>query len=163
LLTEKELKGVIAHEMAHIKNRDILIGSVAATIAASISFVAMMARWGALFGGVGGDRDGHNVVELLVLSILAPLIAMVIQLAISRSREYLADESGARILKDSKGLASALKKLEEGAKRKPMRLGNRNTAHMFIVNPFRKSNIMKLFSTHPSVDNRVKKLGALTF
>jgi len=163
LLNEKELKGVIAHEMSHVKNRDILIGSVAATIAAAISFVAMMARWAAIFGGMGGDRDGHNFLELLVLSILAPLIATVIRLAISRSREYLADETGAKLLGEGKGLASALKKLEAGSKSRPMRMGSETSAHMFIVNPFTASYLMKLFSTHPPVDERVKRLDSLKF
>ncbi len=164
LLSDDELKGVIAHEISHVKNRDILISTVAATIAGVISYVAMMARWAAIFGGFGGrDNDGGNVFEFLLLAILAPITAMIIQLAISRSREYLADESGANLLKDSSGLSNALKKLETDTKRNPMRLGNQSTAHMFISNPFKGRALMALFSTHPSTQKRLAKLEALSF
>lgn len=162
LLDEKELEGVIAHEISHIKNRDILIATIAATIAGVISFVAMMARWGALFGGFGGrGKDGGRGVELIVLAILTPIIAMIIQLAISRSREYLADASAAKTLNDSSGLASALRKLSSNVKHNPMRLGNKTTASLFIVNPFSAKGLMGLFSTHPPMDERVKKLEAI--
>lgn len=163
LLTEKELKGVLAHEMAHIKDRDILISSVAATIAGAIAMVAFMARWAALFGGFGGNRGGRGLIELLVLAILTPLLATIIQLAISRSREYLADKEGAGIIKESKGLASALRKLEAQAKHNPMRFGSETTAHIFIVNPFRASFLMKIFSTHPDTASRITKLNQLRF
>lgn len=159
LLSEDELKGVIAHEIAHIKNRDILISSVVATIAGVIAYVAFMARWAAIFGGFGGrDRDGGNIVSLLVLAIITPLVATIIQLAISRSREYLADETGAKIVRSPFGLASALEKLEHDSKRHPMRFGNPSTAHLFITNPFRARGLVKFFSTHPPMQERIKRL-----
>jgi heat shock protein HtpX len=163
LLNEKELKGVIAHEMAHVKHRDILIASIAATVAGTISMLAFMARWAAIFGGMGRSRDSGNIIELLALAIVAPFIAVVIQLAISRSREYLADESGAKYVGDGKPLASALKKLEAQSKRHPMRFGSPSSAHLFIVNPFSGGAMMKLFSTHPAVDDRVARLNNLKF
>lgn len=166
LLDEDELKGVLAHEISHIKNRDILIASVVATIAGAISTIAFMARWAALFGGVGGrDSEGRGGrgIELLVLAVLTPIIATLIQLAISRSREYLADESGAKILEDGKPLASALRKLEFSAKHHPLKFGNETTAHLFIVNPFRASVLMSIFSTHPATEERVKRLEGLKF
>lgn len=159
LLDDNELKGVIAHEVAHIKNRDILIQTVAATIAAVISYVAMMARWAAIFGGMGGDRDrGDGMLEMLVLAILAPLIALILQLAISRSREYLADETAAKTLKDSDGLASALNKLENGIKRNPLNFGNKTTSSLFIANPFTAHGLFEMFSTHPPMDKRITRL-----
>ncbi len=166
LLNDHELKGVLAHEMAHINNRDILIQSITATIAGVISFVAMMARWGAIFGGFGGrDNDSGGLIELLVLAIVAPIMAMLIQFAISRSREFLADETGAKFLKDATGLASALEKLQKGISHAPLKAqGNTEaTAHMFISNPFRGSSLLKMFSTHPSTESRVKRLRALKF
>ncbi|MBW2977041.1 zinc metalloprotease HtpX [Candidatus Woesearchaeota archaeon] len=163
LMNHDELKGVIAHEISHIKNRDTLIQTVAATIAGVISYVAFMARWAAIFGGFGGrDRD-NNIVELLVLAIVTPLIAMVIQLAISRSREFLADETGAKIVHSPYGLASALEKLENDVKKHPMRLGNPSTAHLFITNPFRAGMLIRFFSTHPDIKERVKRLRAMKF
>ena len=159
LLSEKELEGVTGHELNHIKNRDILVQTVAATIAGVISYVAMMARWSAIFGGFGNrNGGGGNIVELLVLAIITPIIAVLVQLAISRSREYLADESAARLLKDGSGLASALTKLESCSNKRPMRLGSEGTAHLFIVNPFKGNVFTKLLSTHPSVRERVRKL-----
>ncbi len=160
-LNDDELKGVMAHEIAHVGNRDILISSIAATIAGVISYVAFMARWAAIFGGRG--RDSGNIVSLLVLAIITPLVATIIQLAISRSREYLADATGARIMQSSSGLASALEKLEAGAKNHPMRNVNQATAHMFIVSPLRGGGLVKFFSTHPDVQSRVKRLRAMTF
>ncbi len=160
LLNEKELKGVIAHEISHIKNRDILISSIAATIAGVISYIAMIARWTAIFGGFGGrDRD------LLVLAIVTPIIATLIQLAISRSREYLADESAARILKDGSGLASALAKLSADIKQKPLRAMSttESTAHLFIANPFRGGGLVTLFMTHPPIEKRIARLKELKF
>jgi|TARA_Y100000034_G_scaffold16116_1_gene17296 heat shock protein HtpX len=159
LLNDKELKGVLAHELSHIKNRDILVGSLAATIATTISFLANMAQWAAIFGG--GRNRNNNIIGLLVLAILTPIMAGIIQMAISRSREFLADETGARIAGDWKGLASALKKLEKGAKHFPMRLGGEASAHMFIVHPFSGKSMMHLFSTHPSTIDRVKRLEKL--
>ena len=161
LLNDDELKGVMAHEIAHVKNRDILISSVAATIAGVISYVAFMARWAAIFGGRG--RDSGNLVSLIVLAIITPLIATIIQLAISRSREYLADATGAKIVQNSNGLASALEKLHSDVKRHPMRLGNQSTAHLFISNPFRARGIMKLLSTHPPMNERVRRLNSMKF
>ncbi|MBT4823648.1 zinc metalloprotease HtpX [Candidatus Woesearchaeota archaeon] len=159
LLSKDELKGVIAHEVSHIKNRDILIQTVAATIAGVISYLAIMARWGAIFGGLGGrSRDGGNLISLLVLSIITPLIAMLIQLAISRSREYLADESAAKILHSSHGLASALEKLDSGIKQNPMKMGSPSTSSLFIANPFKGSGMMKLLSTHPPMKERISRL-----
>ena len=162
LLNEKELKGVIAHELAHIKNRDILIATIAATIATVISYVAMMARFAAIFGGMrGGDRDGGNLIELLVLAILTPIIATMIQLAISRSREYLADETGATTIHDPTSLANALEKLSNHNKHIPMRVGSRTTASLFISNPFEGMSLIGLFSTHPPMKLRIQKLKEL--
>ncbi len=163
LLERNELKGVLAHEISHIKNRDILIGTVAATIAAVISYVAMMARWSAIFGGFGGDRDRGNLLELLVLAIVAPLMAMIIQLAISRSREYLADETGAKLIRDPFSLASALEKIEKNVSHNPFRrMGTTDaTAHMFISSPFKGRSLLNLFSTHPATAERCKKLRAM--
>ena len=162
LLDDEELKGVIAHEISHIKNRDTLIATIAATIAGVISYIAFMARWAAIFGGMGGrNRDGGNIFELLVLAILTPIIANIIQLAISRSREYLADESAAKTLRNTEGLASALQKLDKEIKRCPMRPSNRATASLFIANPFRGNALFKLFSTHPPMEERIKRLRSL--
>ncbi|MFW5746235.1 MAG: zinc metalloprotease HtpX [Nanoarchaeota archaeon] len=160
LLDDRELRGVIAHEMAHIRNRDTLIQTIAATIAGLISYAAMMARWAAIFGGFGGrDQDGGNVLELLALAVVTPLIATIIQLAISRSREYMADESAARTLHDGHALASALEKLESSTQHRPMRMGTSATAHLFITNPFKKMS--SLLSTHPSTTERVRRLRSL--
>lgn len=162
LLSDDELKGVIAHEFAHIKNRDILISSVAGTIAGVISYVAFMARWGAIFGGFGGrDGGGGNIVELLALAIIAPVTATIIRLAISRSREYLADETGARMVHNPESLAKALEKLHLGVKNNPMRFGGQATEHLFIVNPFTKKNFFKIFSTHPPMEERCRRLRSL--
>jgi heat shock protein HtpX len=159
LLSKTELKGVIAHEMAHIKNRDILIATIAATIAGIISYVAIMARWAAIFGGFGGrDEGGQNFLSLLVLAILAPLIALIIQLAISRSREYHADATGAKFIHNPGALADALHKLDVGIKHNPMRGGNPTTASLFILNPFSAKGIVSLFSTHPPLQERIKRL-----
>ncbi|MCH8003492.1 MAG: zinc metalloprotease HtpX [Nanoarchaeota archaeon] len=164
-LNDDELKGVMAHEIAHVRNRDILISSIAATIAGVISYVAFMAQWAAIFGGFGGrdSRGGGNIISLIVLAVITPLIATIIQLAISRSREYLADATGAKIIQNSSGLASALEKLEEGAKSHPMRNANRATAHMFIVSPLRGGSFLKLLSTHPPMKIRIQKLNNMKF
>jgi heat shock protein HtpX len=164
LLNKDELKGVIAHEISHIRNRDTLIQAVAATIAGVISYVAFMARWGALFGGFGGnDREGGSGLELLVLAILTPLLAMIIQLAISRGREFLADESGAKLVHSGYGLASALEKLDASTKRISLRPTGQAqaTAHLFITNPFRGEGFFQLFMTHPSIKERVKRLRSM--
>lgn len=160
LLNEKELKGVLAHEVSHVKNRDILVSSIAATIAGAIGFVAAMARWSAILGS--RDRD-NNMIEFLVLGIVTPILATLIHLAVSRSREYMADHSGAKLLKDGSGLASALKKLDEASKSRPMRFGSRSSAHMFIVNPFKGLKMSAMLSTHPSTEERVKRLKSMKF
>ena len=160
ILGREELEGVLAHELSHVKNRDILISSIAATIAGAIMILANMARWAALFGGFGGDdreRDGGNIFGLLLTAILAPIAAMLIQLAISRSREYEADQSAARIVGSGEGLARALEKLE-AAGRKRILPANPATAHMFIVNPLSGRSLASLFSTHPPVKERVSRL-----
>ncbi len=165
LLKDDELKGVIAHEIAHVKNRDILIATIAATIAGVISYVAFMARWAAIFGGFGGrdnDNKGGGILELLVLAIVTPLIATIIQLAISRSREYLADESAAKTVHSPFGLASALEKLEGGINSRPMMDANKATASLFIASPFRGGGFLKLFSTHPPIKDRVNRLKSMS-
>jgi heat shock protein HtpX len=164
LLNDNELKGVLAHEMGHVKNRDILISTVAATIAAIISYVAMMARWAAIFGGFGGDRNkGNGILELIVLAIVAPIMAMIIQFAISRSREFQADQTGAKLIRDPFSLASALEKIEGSVKQNPLRkMGTTDaTAHLFISNPFKGKSLLNLFSTHPTTSERVKKLRSM--
>ena len=163
LLTDDELKGVVAHELSHIRHRDILIGTIAATIAGAISFIATMARWGALFGGFGGDdnRGGAvNLIAVFVLTTLASLAAIIIQLAISRSREYHADEGGAKLSGNPLFLARALAKLDVGARRVPMEV-NPSTAHMLIVNPLKGSGVLRLFSTHPPIEERIRRLEAM--
>ncbi len=161
LLDKKELRGVAAHELAHIKNRDMLITTIAATIAAVISYIAFMARWAAIFGGAGRDRDNGNLFELLALAVLAPIAALVVQLAISRSREFLADEKGAKAIKDPNSLASALTKIHEGVKINPLKFGHPATSSLFIINPFRSSGLMNLLSTHPSLEKRIGRLKAV--
>ncbi len=157
ILDREELKGVIAHELSHIKNRDTLIMTVAATIAGAITMIANWARWLAIFGGRSNrDREG-NGIGVLVMLIVAPIAAMLIQLAISRSREYAADKRGAQIAGTPAGLSRALLKLEKGNKVYPMD-ANQATAHLFIVNPLRASAIAALFSTHPPIGERVKRL-----
>jgi len=157
LLDESELKGVIAHEISHIKNRDILISSIAAVIAGAIAYVAMIARFSLFFGG-SRDRGIAGIIALILLSIFVPLAAVVIQLAISRSREYLADASGAKTIKNPIALANALMKLDGSVRLHPLKIGNEATAHMFIVNPFSARGLTKLFSTHPPMTERVKRL-----
>jgi len=159
LLDENELKGVLAHELAHVKHRDILIGSIAATLAGVIMMVASMARWAALFGGFGGrdNDDGGGMIGLIAMSILTPVAAMLIQMAISRSREYAADAAGASFAGSPYGLASALQKISSASKRVPMK-AEAATAHMFIMNPLSAKGLMHLFSTHPPVEKRIEKL-----
>ncbi len=159
LMNRNEIEGVIAHEMAHIKNRDILIGSIAATMAGAIMILASMARWAAIFGGGRSDDDegGSGVLGLLIMSILAPIAALFIQMAISRSREYIADSSGASFVGQTSGLANALEKLGAYSGRIPMQ-ASAQTAHMFIVNPLRGSNLANLFSTHPPLEERISRL-----
>ncbi|MFH1478324.1 MAG: zinc metalloprotease HtpX [Candidatus Omnitrophota bacterium] len=163
LLNKEELRGVLAHELAHIKNRDTLIMTVTATVAGAITMIASWARWAAIFGGVGGrsrdNRDG-NIFGYLVMIILAPIAALLIQLAISRSREYAADKRGSYIAHSTEGLSRALLKLEKGVKTYPMKINN-TTRHLFIVNPFSGDAISNLFSTHPSVQKRIEQLKGL--
>jgi heat shock protein HtpX len=161
ILDREELKGVIAHELSHIKNRDTLIMTIAATIAGAITMIANMARWAAIFGGRGSrDREGGGI-GMLVMLIVAPIAAMLIQLAISRSREYAADKRGAFIAGTPTGLSRALLKLEKGNKVYPMG-ANQATAHLFIVNPLSAGAIAGLFSTHPPIKERVKRLENMT-
>lgn len=161
LLTPDELRGVLAHEIGHIKNRDMLIATIAATIATVISYVASMARFAAIFGG-GRDNDGRsNALQLIVLGILAPLIALIIQLAISRSREYLADERGARFIGNGEPLARALEKLEHDNKAHPIRFGSPTTSSLFIVRPFSGGTLVTMFSTHPLLSDRISRLRSL--
>ncbi|MGC8724476.1 MAG: zinc metalloprotease HtpX [Acidobacteriota bacterium] len=158
LLDEEELKGVLGHEMGHVIHRDILIGTVAAAIASAIMFIASIARWGLIFGGYGGrNRNDSNPLALLVAAIVAPLAALLIQMAISRSREYGADEEGAHLAGNPYGLANALKKLQTASMRVPLQ-ATPATAHMFIVKPFTGRSLMNLFSTHPPIEKRIARL-----
>lgn len=160
LLDRNELEGVLAHELAHVKNRDILISSVAATLAGAITFLASMARFGAIFGGFGG-RDGQrggSIFELLAMAILAPIAATVIQLAVSRSREYQADDSGSKMVGNPYGLAAALQKLEDYGKRTPPLNVSPSMNHLYISNPLSGRSLMNLFSTHPPLKERVRRL-----
>lgn len=166
LLDDRELEGVIGHELAHVRHRDILIGSVAATFAGAITFLAHMAQWGAMFGSFGGgsrddDERGGNFLALIVMAIVAPIAAMLIQMAISRSREYAADRKGAEISGNPLPLAGALKKLSSAADRIPMEAATPATAHMFIVNPISGRSLAGLFSTHPPVEERIARLEAM--
>ncbi len=162
ILSDDELMGVLGHELAHVKHRDILISSVAATLAAAIMMIARMAQFAAMFGGArSDDREGGNPFALLLTIILAPLAAMLIQAAISRSREYDADAGGAAIAGSPDGLINALKKIEAGSKIVPMN-ADPSMAHMFIIKPFSLSGVMGLFSTHPPTERRIAALLALT-
>jgi len=160
IMGQDEVAGVLAHELAHVKNRDILIGSIAATMAGAIMVLASMARWSAIFGGVGSNDEeggGAGFLGLIMMSIIAPMAAMIIQMAISRSREYLADATGASFIGNPEGLARALEKLGAYSKRRPMN-ANPSTAHMFIVNPLSGKSMMSLFSTHPPLEERIARL-----
>lgn len=162
ILNQQELMGVLGHELSHVRHRDILIGSIAATFAGAISILATMARWGAIFGGGGDDEEGGgNILFVFLFSMIASMAAFLIQMAISRSREYLADEGGARLAGEPRYLASALEKLHRGVAQTPMD-ANPATAHMFIVNPLRGGGVMSLFSTHPPLEKRVQKLLSLS-
>jgi heat shock protein HtpX len=163
LLKPAELEGVLAHELGHVRNRDILIASVAAVIAGAISYLATMAQWGAFMGmGRGDDEEGGggNMIAILFMAILAPIAAMLIQMAISRSREYQADATGAKIVGAGRPLANALVKLEEYNKRLPMAV-NPAQAQMYIVNPLSAGGLTRLFSTHPPIRERVARLLAM--
>jgi heat shock protein HtpX len=165
LMSEEELKGVLAHELSHVKNRDTLVMSVAAAVAGAIAMLADWARWGLMWGGRSDDRRGGNgavqIAALLIIAVLAPLAATLIQLAISRAREYGADETGARLTGNPHGLASALEKLEAAVRAHPLPRANPATAHLFIVNPLSADAVAKLFSTHPPIAERVRRLRSM--
>jgi heat shock protein HtpX len=160
-LQADELEGVIAHELSHIKHRDILTGTVAATLVGTITFVARMAGWAAMFGGGDRDRRNSNGMADLALLILAPIAAILVQMAISRSREFAADAGAAQITGRPLSLANALRRLEQAAERQTPVAASPATAHMFIVNPLRGSGVMKLFSTHPPTEERIERLSAI--
>ena len=162
IMDARELEGVLAHELSHVLNRDILISTVAATVAGAISMLANMAQWGMMFGGSRHDDEGRgtNPIALLLTVILAPLAAMLIQMAVSRSREYQADASGAKLTRDPNGLASALGKLGQASRMVPMN-ANPATAHLFIVNPLSGRAMMNLFATHPPLEDRIARLRAM--
>lgn len=162
-LNSEELKGVLAHELAHIKNRDTLIMTVAASVAGAVMMIAYMARWAAIFGGYNrGSRDrGGGLIGIIAISILAPLAATIVQLAISRTREYAADKRGASFAHSPLGLAQALRKLEGASARRRINISP-NTAHLFIVNPLRGNFIATLFSTHPPIEERVRRLESMS-
>ncbi len=162
ILNHDELKGVLAHEFAHIKNRDTLISTIAGTIAGVISYISNMFMWSAMFGG-RDDDSRRNIFGLLALAILTPIIASMIQLAISRGREYFADETGAKTVRNGNHLANALEKIEKNVDVNPMRFGNTATAHLFISNPFRGQAFLSLFMTHPSTKTRTERLRAMRF
>jgi heat shock protein HtpX len=167
ILNKRELAAVLGHELSHVKHRDILISSIAATLAGAISYLAYMAQWGMMFGG-GRDREegggGGNIFSLLFMMIVAPLAAMLIQMAVSRSREYGADDGGAKVTGDPLALASALRKLHMGAQNIPLQVNDATanaTAHMFIVNPLTGRGLANLFSTHPPMEERIARLEAM--
>jgi heat shock protein HtpX len=160
-LSDDELEGVMAHELAHVKHRDILIGTIVAAMAGAITFLTRMAMWASLFSGGSRDRENSNPIGEILLLILAPIAAMLIQFAVSRSREFAADAAGARICGKPLSLANALRKLHAGVERIPMENAGTATAHMFIVNPLRGGGMMKLFSTHPPMEERVSRLEQL--
>jgi heat shock protein HtpX len=161
ILSREELQGVIGHELAHVKHRDILVSTIAATIAGAISFLAQMAQWAMIFGGHRGDDDeGGSPVAAFVMMIVGPIAAMIIQMAISRSREYGADKGGAEIAGNPRYLAGALRKLHMASQKIHMD-ANPSTAHMFIVNPLSGGGILKLFSTHPPIEERIARLESM--
>jgi heat shock protein HtpX len=161
ILSREELEGVLAHELAHIKHRDILVGTVAATIAGAISYFAQMAQWSMMFGGRSSEEDrGGNPIAALVMMIVGPIAAMMVQMAISRSREYGADAGGAEIAGNPLHLAGALRKLQMASQKIPMD-ANPATSHMFIVNPLSGGGLLKLFSTHPPIEERIARLEAM--
>jgi len=164
ILSREEVMGVMAHELSHVKHRDILISTIAATVAGAITYLAHMAQWAAIFGG-GRDRDGEGggVLGMLVMAIVAPLAALLIQMAISRSREYEADKGGAEISGNPLYLAGALRKLEMANRQLPMQEATPASAHMFIVNPLTGGGLMSLFSTHPPMEERVRRLESMVY
>ena len=160
LLNRNELEGVLAHELSHIRHRDILVQTVAAAMAGAITMLANWARFAAFFGGGrnSDDEGGGNIFSVIIFSMIAAFAALLIQLAISRSREYYADEGGAQLSGNPLFLANALRKLETGVARVPMQDANPSTAHMFILNPFTAKGVLSLFSTHPPIEERIERL-----
>jgi heat shock protein HtpX len=161
ILDEDELEGVLAHELSHVTNRDVLISTIAATLAGAITYLAHMAQWAAFFGGRSrDDEEGGNPFVMLLFAVLAPIAALLVQMAVSRSREFQADASGARLAGRSYGLAKALEKIEVASRVEPLP-ANPATAHLFIVNPLSAQSIMRLFSTHPPTEERIARLRAM--
>jgi heat shock protein HtpX len=161
VLDDDELEGVLAHELAHVANRDVLIGTVAATLAGAITYLAHMAQWAAFMGGGRhDDDDSPSPIAMILMAVVAPIAAMLVQLAVSRSREFQADATGARLAGRTWGLSKALEKLEMAAHQVPMQ-ANPATAHMFIVNPLSGQSLMRLFSTHPPIEERIARLRAM--
>jgi heat shock protein HtpX len=161
ILSHEELQGVIAHELSHVRHRDILISTIAATIAGAISYLAQMAQWAMIFGGRGDDDEGGNPIAALAMMIVGPIAALIVQMAISRSREYSADESGARLAGNPRYLAGALRKLNAASQKIPMH-ANPATSHMFIVNPLSGGGLLRLFSTHPPIEERIARLESMS-
>jgi len=163
ILDEEELEGVLAHELSHVKNRDVLISTIAATLAGAITYLAHMAQWAAMFGGRSRDDDegGSNPIAMILLAILAPIAALLVQMAVSRSREFQADATGAQVAGRSWGLAKALEKLQMANQAMPMADATPATAHLFIVNPLSGETLMRLFSTHPPLEERIARLRAM--
>jgi len=163
ILDEEELEGVLAHELSHVKNRDVLISTVAATLAGAITYLAHMAQWAAMFGGRSRDDDegGSNPIAMILLAVLAPIAALLVQMAVSRSREFQADATGARVAGRPWGLAKALEKLQMANQAMPMADATPATAHLFIVNPLSGQMLMRLFSTHPPLEERIARLRAM--
>jgi heat shock protein HtpX len=163
ILDEEELEGVLAHELSHVKNRDVLISTIAATMAGAITYLAHMAQWAAMFGGRSRDDEegGSNPIAMILLAILAPIAALLVQMAVSRSREFQADATGAKVAGRPWGLAKALEKLQMANQAMPMADATPATAHLFIVNPLSGETLMRLFSTHPPLDERIARLRAM--
>jgi heat shock protein HtpX len=163
ILDEEELEGVLAHELSHVKNRDVLISTIAATLAGAITYLAHMAQWAAMFGGRSRDDDegGSNPFAMILLAVLAPIAALLVQMAVSRSREFQADATGAKVAGKSWGLAKALEKLQMANQQMPMADATPATAHLFIVNPLSGQTLMRLFSTHPPLEERIARLRAM--
>jgi heat shock protein HtpX len=165
IMSEDELRGVLAHELSHVKNRDTLIMTIAATLAGAITYLAQLAQWAAIFGGGRRSDDegrgGGGLISMLLMAILAPVAAMMVQMAISRSREYEADASGARLCHRASGLERALAKLDAASRQEPMAAATPATAHLFIVNPLTGGGFATLFSTHPPIEERIARLRAM--
>ncbi|NWF52104.1 MAG: zinc metalloprotease HtpX [Nitrospirae bacterium] len=161
ILSQEELQGVIAHELSHIRHRDILISTIAAAIAGAISYLAQMAQWAMIFGHRGDDDEGGNPLAALIMMIVGPIAALIVQMAISRSREYAADEGGARLAGNPRFLSNALRKLHLTSQKIPMN-ANPATSHMFIVNPLSGGGLLKLFSTHPPIEERIARLESMS-